>query len=356
MNITVFGLNHKTAPIEMREKFYLNPTQQDLLLSELRSNPAVVEAFVLSTCNRVEIYFSAINDDLEISSIISLVFKVKRIPPASECERYFYKFCGKDAVRHLFEVSTGIDSLIIGEDQILGQVKIAFQRAQGSRMFQRHFNILANMALNIGKKARRETNIAVGGSSISWAAVAKAEEVLGNLSGKSILVIGAGEMSELAVGHIQDRKFHKLYIMNRTQDNARALVHHYGGTAVPFCDLKEILQEVDICLCSAGAPHYLVEKDVVQRIMGQRNGRVLIFIDISMPRNIDPRVSGLDNVLLYQIDDLNAVVDASMAHRAQAILKVKSIIESKIEIFLEKIRKSDKNEITRMSGPSTISD
>lgn len=350
MNIIAFGLNHKTAPIEVREKLFLTPTQQELLLSELKGNPSILEGCVLSTCNRVEVYVRVIDLDVDIHSLIRLIFQIKKIAFTADFDKYFYVYLGRDAIRHLFEVAAGLDSLVIGEEQILGQVKLAFARAQEFGMFQRYFNILSNMVIHSGKKARNETSISCGGSSLSWAAVVKAEEILGDVSNRTILVIGAGEMSEMAVGHIQNKKFRKLYLMNRTQNNAQFLADRCGGEAVSFYDLKDILFEVDICFCSVGAPHYLVEHDIVKRVMTGRGSRPLIFIDLSMPRNIDPYVTSIENVQLYHIDDLKAVVDVSMKLRAQAIVTVNRMIEDKLCEYQLKIQKLEQADLTRHGG------
>lgn len=344
MNVVVVGINHKNTPIEIREKLYLTPVQQDLLLSELKNNPKFIEACVLSTCNRVEIYAHVLEGGFDLRHLLKLVLQIKKISFAPELIRYFYTYTGKAAVRHLLEVSAGLDSLVLGEDQILGQVKAAFERARELGMLQRYFNILSNVAVRTGKKVRHETTISAGGSSISWAAVVKAEEVLGTLNERSILVIGAGEMSELAVGHIQNREFKKLYLMNRTQGNAQSLAEKYGGEAVPFCDLKELLSQVDICICSAGAPHYLLEKNVVERIMTLREHKPLVLIDISMPRNIDPCAAEVTNVLLYQIDDLREVVDANKKMRETAVNEVQTIIDSQLNEYIEKLKRLPHNE------------
>lgn len=339
MKTLAVGINHKNTPIEIRERLFLNPTQQDLLLSELKNNPAIMEVCILSTCNRIEIYAQVLDKDVNVSALIKLIFQIKKVPFTNNYTNYFYTYWDKEAIRHLLEVSTGLDSLVIGEEQILGQVKAAFARAQEFDMFDRCFNILSNIVIRAGKKARSETNINLGGSSVSWAAIAKAEEILGNLRNRSILVIGAGKMSELAVGHIQNKEFKKLYLMNRTQSNAKSLSKKYGGEVVAFCDMKEVLSLVDICICSAGAPHHLLEKDTVKRVMDLRKNKQIIFIDISMPRNIDPLVGKINNVRLYQIDDLKEVVDSNMKLRKQAIAEVHLIIEEKLAQYYEKIIK-----------------
>jgi len=339
MKTLIVGINHKNTPIEIREQLFLNPTQQDLLLSELKNNPAIIEACVLSTCNRVEIYAHVLDQDVNINALIKLIFQIKKVPFTDNFTKYFYTYSNEEAIYHLLEVSAGLDSLIIGEEQILGQVKAAFKRAQEFGMFDRYFNILSNIVIRAGKKARNETDINLGGSSVSWAAIVKAEEILGNLKDRSILVIGAGKMSELAVGHIQNKEFKKLFLMNRTQDHARSLSKKYGGEVVPFCDMKEVLSQVDVCICSAGAPHFILEKEIVERVMHLRKNKQIVFIDISMPRNIDPLIGKIDNVFLYQMDDLTEVVDSNRKLREQAISEVRLIIEKKLAQYYEKIKK-----------------
>lgn len=339
MNIHVVGLNHKTAPIEIREKFYLNPLEQDLFLSELKSNPSVLSAFIISTCNRTEVYFSILDNVAPFPFIFKTLTDVKKLPNPAELISYFYTYKNQVAVDHLLRVVTGLDSLVLGEKQILGQAKSAIENAHKKGMLSRDFNVLTNLVIRAGKKAQSETQISFGGSSVSWAAIVKAEEVLGTLEGKSILIIGAGKMSELAVGQIQNRGFKKLYLMNRTGTNAENLAQKYGGEVVSFYEMRDVLSEVDICICSAGAPHYILEKAPVEKIMALRNNRTLIFIDISMPRNIDPKVSEVSGVHLYEIDDLNKVVDSNMKVRESAVPEVEQIVANKLSEFYQKLSK-----------------
>ncbi len=354
MEFITVGINHKSAPIELREKLYLNSMQQDLLLSELKSDPRILEACVLSTCHRIEVYAYVLDGEQDFIKIINLIFHTKNVAVDPGSYQYFYQHSGKQAVAHILEVATGLDSLVLGENQILGQVKLAFDRSQNLNMFGRQFNILSNIAIRTGKKARHETKINYGGSSISWAAIVKAEEVLGNLKDCSALVIGAGQMSEIAVGHIQNRKFKKFFLMNRTQANAQSLAKKYGGEVVSFYNMKDVLKKVDVCICSAGAPHYLLEKDVVEHVMPLRDGRQLIIIDISMPRNIDPRIEEVKNVLLYQIDDLNKVVSSNMKVREKAIEEVYAIINEKIVECDRKLKKLPRIEASLQSNPDPI--
>jgi len=341
MKIITIGINHKNTPIDIRERLFLNASQQDLLLSRLKNDPRIIEACVLSTCNRIEIYVHVLDMPFDGHVLIHHIAQIKKILFTDELYHYFYAYEGLAAIRHLFEVTAGLDSMILGEAQILGQVKSAFEQARASGVLSRHFNILSNLAVRVGKKARNETKIGFGGSSVSWAAIAKAEEIFGTLKDRSILIIGAGKMSELAVGHIQNKQFKKLYLMNRTQSNAQSLAQQFGGEAVPFCDLKEVLGEVDLCICSAGAPHYILEKGIVERVMVLRSYQPLMFVDISMPRNIDPEIKNVPHVQLYQLDDLEAVVDFNMQMREQAVIDVNNIIDQKLLEYQEKITKFD---------------
>jgi glutamyl-tRNA reductase len=340
----IVGLSHKTAPIEIREKFYLNPLEQDLLLSELKNHPLITESFVLSTCNRIEVYLKRADHSINSSFIISLIAKIKKIDIDFDFTPYIYAYENTQAVDHLFRVACGLESLVLGEKQILGQVKHSVERARELGTLSRHFNVLTNLAVRTGKKARHETTICHGGSSISWAAIEMAEKTAGNLQDKSVLVIGAGKMGEIALNHLHDLGVKKIYLMNRTGEKAENLAARYNGVAASFWNIKEILSEVDICFCAVGAPHYILDKEKIANIMEIRQGRKLVLIDISMPRNIDPEVKTLGpQVHLSAIDDLHEVVDNSMKKRESAIHEVEGIILQKILEFDDKILKLQNN-------------
>lgn len=337
MNIVVVGTSYKNTPLEIREKFSLTETQQDLLLSELKNDPSVAEAFVFSTCNRVEIYANVLETAKAFETILLRLFSVKKLKCTEEFAKYFYHHQDRIAVEHLLRVTAGLDSMVIGEKQILGQARAAFERARMQGMFTKCFHLLSNTAIRVGKKARHETDLGVGGSSVSWAAIVRAERELGSLQDKSILIIGAGKMSDLAVGHIHHKGFRQLYLMNRTPANAEDLAEKYSGTVVPFCDIKEILAQVDVCICSVGAPHYILDKDTVGKIMPLRSHRRIVFIDISVPRNIDPLVAQVEHVKLFQLDDLQEVVGANMELRRQAVGQVEAMILDKSAAFFAKL-------------------
>jgi glutamyl-tRNA reductase len=336
----ITGLSHKSAPIDIREKFYLNPLQQDLLLSELKSHPLITEAFVLSTCNRVEIYLQRADTSIDAAFVISLISKIKKIKFDFDYNPYLYTYEGTAALEHLLRVSCGLESLVLGEKQILGQVKHAVERARETGTLSRYFNILTNIAIRTGKKARTETTICHGGSSISWAAIEMAKKAAGDLQDKTALVIGAGKMGEIALEHLHDLGVKKIFLMNRTGEKAENLAIRYNGVAASFWNIKEILSEVDICFCAVGAPHYILDKEKIANVLETRQGRTLTLIDISMPRNIDPEVKTLGpQVHLSSIDDLHEVVDNSMKKRESALQEVEGIIRQKILEFNGKVSK-----------------
>ena len=335
----VIGLNHKTAPIEIREKFYLNPTQQDLFLLELKNHPLINEAFVLSTCNRIEVYLKRSDKSINLNFIFDLIAKVKKTPIDPDLIKFLYSYENKDAIDHLLRVSTGLDSLVLGEKQILGQIKVSSERARELGLLSKYFNILINIAIRTGKKAQTETNISHGGSSMSWAAIEMAKKTLGTLEGKSILIIGAGKMGELSLSNLNNHSVSKIYLMNRTGEKADALAKQYGGIAASFWDIKDILTEVDVCICSVASPHYILEQEKIIHIMKLRNGRSLVLVDISMPRCIEPTVSQLPGVHLSSIDALDGVVQDSIKKRQESIVQVEAIIAQKLTEFNQKWQK-----------------
>lgn len=339
----IVGLSHKTAPIEIREKFYLNPHQQDLLLSELKNHPLVTEAFVLSTCNRVEVYLKRVDTSLDASFVIALMTKIKKISVGLDVSSYIYVYEGPQALEHLLRVACGLESLILGETQILGQVKSAVERARQLGTLSRYFNILTQIAIRTGKKAQHETAIGHGGSSVSWAAINRAEQIIGHLQDKSLLVIGAGKMGAMALNYLHHLGVKKIYLMNRTGQKAEHLAAQYKAVAACFWDIKDILSEVDVCFCAVGAPHFILDYEQIAHIMKMRAGRPLVLMDISMPRNIDPRVKNLPGVILSSIDDLGEVVDNSMKKREMALPQVEAIIRRKILEFNNKILKLQNN-------------
>lgn len=335
MNFIVLGVNHKTTPIEIREKFFLSRTEQSLLLSELKSDPRVTAAVLLSTCNRTEIYAHLLSNDSVI--LQDALFRVKELQGKDELRQYFYAKSGEEAVRHLFRVASGLDSVILGEKQILGQVKTATEVSREAGMLDAEFNILLNMAVRTGKKVRNETAIDFGGSSASWAAVKMAQELAGSLADKSVLIIGAGKMGKLAASQLKDKGIGHVYVLNRSYEKAVLLAAEIGGTAVNFGEMGNALAQVDVCICSTDAPHYVVEYGMVESAMARKGGKKLVCIDISVPRNIDPRVRTIPGIALVAIDDLGEMVKKNMQVRYSAVEQAENIIQEKVAAFQDKL-------------------
>lgn len=338
MPLVLVGVNHKTCPLEVREKFFIQSTEKELLLAEFKSDPKVLAAIVISTCNRTEIYADLLEADPAI--ILDRFLSVKGLSLSSGLDQYFYVRHEKEVVSHLFRVVTGLDSLILGEKQILGQVKCAVSWSQQKQMMNRTFNMLSNMAIETGKKVRRDTLIDFGGSSISWAAVTEAQNILGTLEGKTVLVMGAGKMGFLSVQELKNKGVEKIYVMNRTPEKAIELAEQCGAQAVQFWQIKEILEEADVCICSTGAPHYLVDKDLMQQVMLARPDRKFAAIDIAVPRNIDPHASVVPGVTLVSVDGLSQTVLDTKAKRVAAVEQAEKIIAAKINEFYKALDKA----------------
>lgn len=317
----------------------MRPVERQLLLSELRNDPRIAGAIVLSTCNRTEIFAEMLDDAPGI--LLASLFKV-RSAGIEDAAPHFYLKDGKEAFAHLMRVTTSLDSLIIGEQQILGQFKDAVDLSRRQRMMSRNLNVLSQLAIRAGKKSQTETPIGTGGASISWAAVSMAQQLLGTLEGKTVLILGAGKMAHLAAENLRQKGIAEIFVMNRTEAKAESLAQQVGGIGAGYWELKDILQRSDVCICSAGAPHFLLEKRLLEKVMRARPDRPLLVIDISIPRNVDPQAQYVPGVTLVTIDDLGRVIGDNIQKRLSAVVQVEEIIRHKIaefEIKLEKNRR-----------------
>ncbi|MBF0330823.1 MAG: glutamyl-tRNA reductase [Candidatus Omnitrophica bacterium] len=349
MPFVLVGVNHKTCPLDVREKFFLQPAEKELLLAQLKNDPRVLAAVVLSTCNRTEIYADLLKADP--AAIFHVFFNLKQLPIPGDLHKYIYVRYEADVVEHLLRVITGLDSLILGEGQILGQVKEALSISRHRHMLNKEFNILSHMAVETARKVRRETDIDRGGMSIAWAAVSKAQEVGGSLKGKIILLMGSGKMGRLVVQQLQKKGAARIYVMNRTEDKAVELAGQCDGVAVHFWQIREILEEADVCICSAGAPHYLVDGDLMVRVMAQRPERRLLMVDIAVPRNIDPLAAKVPGVSLMTVDDLAETVEGNMNRRVAAAELAAEIVRAKTQEFYKKL---DRAAVYEMLGATKI--
>ncbi len=332
MHILTLGLNHRTAPVEIREKFAVAPTAQANSLGQLTERCGLSEAALLSTCNRWEIY-AASDSRKSLEGALRLLVEGQGID-SGLLKPYLYELSDGDAVQHLFGVACGIDSLVIGESQILKQVREALEIAQKNGSARLLLNEIFQRSLRVGKRARTETDIGRGRLSIGTAAVELASQIFDSFDHRSALLIGAGKMGELTAQYLVDSGICRLYVANRTPGRAIKLARCFRGEAVTFAGLEAKLQEVDVVISSTAAPDFVILADQMGQIMHRRRSRPLFLIDIAVPRDIDPQVRNLDNVFLFDIDDLKQVVETNRSEREGEVLKVQQLIREEIQDFL----------------------
>jgi len=332
MNILVAGLNYKTADVEVREKLAFDGKKLEPGLLGIRALSSIQEAVVLSTCNRVEIYVNAkdiASAEDDIRRFLSEFHSIE----IGLLKNALYFYSGLDAVRHIFRVAASLDSMVVGEPQILGQIKDAFEFALGKKTTGVLLNKLMKKAISVAKRIRTETKISENAVSISFAAVELAKKIFEDITEKSCLLLGAGEMAELAAKHLVSNGVKEIIVANRTFETGCRLAEEFSGRAVRFEDfLKEMIRS-DIVLCSTGAPTYVVTKAQMHSVMKERKQKPVFIIDISVPRNIDPEINTLDNVFLYDVDDLQGVVDSNKQERKKEAERAEKIIEEEIETF-----------------------
>jgi len=330
-SIVIIGVNHKTAPVAVREKLAFSGDCAGPLLT-LMNIEGCQECCFLSTCNRVEVIFVASDPAAAAVAVRGFLFAKSGLADA-EAQQYSYLYQGMDAVDHLYHVATSLDSMVVGEPQILGQLKQAYREALEQKTTGVILNRLLHKSFSVAKRVRTETNIGGSAVSISYAAVQLAKKILGNLQDKSVLLVGAGEMAELAAEHLVRQGIGRVIVANRTVERAVKLAQRFNGTAVGLAELTTQLAEVDILVSSTGATDLILTKDQVKPLMRQRKNRPLFLIDIAVPRDLDPELNDLDNVYLYDIDDLKNVVDVNKAEREKEALRAEGIVAEEVVKF-----------------------
>ncbi|MFH1703595.1 MAG: glutamyl-tRNA reductase [Nitrospirota bacterium] len=334
MKVLVAGLNHNTADIEVREKVAFNGSKLQEGLVELKNLPHVDEVVILSTCNRMELYAGVKDTEKASESIKTFISGFHNID-RSLLDKAIYVYDDVDAVRHIFRVASSLDSMVIGEPQILGQLKEAFEFALEKKTTGILLNKLMKKAISVAKRVRSETRIAENAVSISFAAVELAKKIFTDLSAKVFMLLGAGEMAELAAKHLMSNGVKEVIVANRRYERACELAKEFSGRPVALDNFLREMVHSDIVICSTGAPNYIVVKEQMQKVMKERKQRQVFIIDISVPRNIDPKINDLDNVYLYNIDDLQGIVDENMFERKKEAEKAERIIEEEIEPFFQ---------------------
>lgn len=332
MNIVVVGLSHKTAPVEIREKVSFPSEKMPDYLHDLIDRKGVTEGVILSTCNRVEVIAitSHIQDGIEeLKTFIAESNGISR----DRLANHLYSHTSEDAIKHLFRVASSLDSMVVGEPQILGQMKDAYQYALEHNVTGIILNKLFSKAFSVAKRVRTETNIASSAVSISYAAVELAKKIFGTLEDKRVMLIGAGEMCELAARHFINSGIKEILVTNRTHSRAEKLAREFDGRALLFENVYLDLDEVDIILSSTGSPLPIINARQVSEALHKRRNRPMFFIDIAVPRDIDPDINKLDNAYLYDIDDLQGVVESNKKEREKEAAAAEKIIEAEIGQF-----------------------
>lgn len=339
--IGILGLNHNTAPLEIREKLHISEESIPGLLKKILEK-GIAESVIISTCNRTEVYFSG-EDREEMVKKVRLVLSEALGTPDEWFTRYMYALSDDDALRHLFLVASGLDSMVIGEPEILGQVKDAYRLAASARSTGFFLNKTFHKTFNVAKRIRTETRIGYNPLSISSMAVELAKRIFGTLGEKKILVIGAGEMCETALKYFQREGISGIFITNRTYQKALRLADEIVGEARPFEDLFDLLTGVDMVLASTGSEEPLIGPAMLQTVMKKRKNRPIFFIDIAVPRDVDPAVNDMDNVYLYDIDDLKELSQKHLSNRVKESEKALVIIDDETARFCEWLRRVDVN-------------
>ena len=331
-DIVLLGLNHKTAPVEIRECLAFSGPETDAALCALGCHPAVSESMVFSTCNRVELLLTTDTRDAALSAAREYLSSAKGVP-LSRFEDALYVHAGDDAVRHIFRVAASLDSMVVGEPQILGQIKAAYRAAVQQKTSGVILNRLLHKTFFVAKRVRSETGIGDHAVSISYAAIELGRKIFGSLAGKRVLLIGAGEMAELAVEHLIRHQAGEIQVANRTFERGMDLARRFRGTAIRFEEIPDALHGADIIISSTGATDYVIRRDAVKGCLRSRKHRPLFFIDIAVPRDIDPRINRLPNVYVYDIDDLKGVVEENVSDRQREARRAERIIDEAVIRF-----------------------
>jgi glutamyl-tRNA reductase len=329
MSLVLTGVNHKTAPIALRERVAFSRDELPEATRALAAIPGVTECMILSTCNRVELLAVVDSPQIDLSQFLSQHFALD--PSLLKMHLYIHR--DHDAVLHLFRVSSSLDSMVVGEPQILGQVKEAYAVARSSGTMGCLLEGLLQSAFAAAKKVRSETEIGSNSVSIASVAVELARKIFGSLQGRTVFLVGAGKMSELAARHLVQQGAGTILVANRTLERARSLAEPFGGRVVPLEQIYEVASQADIVISSTGAPHAIFRREHGQAFLRQRRNRPMFFIDIAVPRDVDPEMGTLEGIFVYDIDDLQQIAAAHMAERGHQATDAEALIAAEVERF-----------------------
>ncbi len=337
MNFFVIGVNHKTAPVEVRERFAIPEARLPEATAALLSYPGVEEGMIVSTCNRVEIFARAKNGSCDLKGFVRQFYGFQQ----EEVEKYTFEHKEIEAVKHVFRVASSLDSMVVGESQILGQVKEAYATARAIGAVQSQLDALLSRAFQVAKKVRSETEIATSSVSVASVAVELAEKIFGTLNGKAVYLVGAGKMCELAARHLIAHGATKIYVANRTHERAVALAKKFNGEAIPFEQLYETVPKADIIISSTGAPHTIFRKEHGEKFLALRKNRPMFFIDIAVPRDVDAALNDLDGIFVYDVDDLQQVVQTHIGDRRREASRAEQLVEEEVVKFQQRLLQQD---------------
>ena len=337
MRFQLIGVNHKTAPVEVRERLAVPESRLPEACKRLAEHPAIAEGMIVSTCNRVEFIANMKNGTGDLRQFLSDYFGVD----PGQFESHLYEFREDEAIRHVFRVAASLDSMVVGEPQILGQVKEAYATARAVGAVRAQLDQLLTRAFAVAKRVRTET--AVGSSSVSVASVAVelAQKIFGNLQGKSVYLVGAGKMSELAARHLLAHGAESIFVANRTYDRAIRLAQKFEGQAIEFDRLYETCDRADIVITSTGAPHFIFRREHGEKFLARRRNRPMFFIDIAVPRDVDPELNKVDGIFVYDIDDLQQAVTSHVADRKKEAEKAEAIVNGEVVKFQARLATLD---------------
>ncbi len=337
MRYQLIGVNHTSAPLEVRERLAIPDSKLPDCCRDLTAQPGIEEGMILSTCNRVEVVTHTSNGSADLRGFLHDHFHLT----AAELDAHLYEFREKDAVRHIFRVASSLDSMVVGEAQILGQVKEAYATARAVGSVRGQLDQLFTRAFAVAKRVRTET--AVGSSSVSIASVAVelAKKIFGTLQGKSVFIVGAGKMSELAARHLMAHGCASIFVANRTYDRAIGLAQKFNGQAIKFDDLYNTCDRADIVITSTGAPHAIFRREHGEQFLSRRKNKPMFFIDIAVPRDVSPEMAKLDGIFAYNMDDLQQAVSSHVADRRHEAELAEAIISSEVERFEAKLHTLD---------------
>ncbi len=338
MNIIVLGINHRTAPVELRELLAIPDSRIGEALTRLRAYPGIKEAMFLGTCNRVEVYAVAEKGEWGFRKLEDFLVATHFSLSSEDLLPHLYRYSDEEAIAHLFRVSASLDSMVVGEPQILGQVKQAYESALTHRSSGVILNKVVKKAISVGKSVRTNTRIGEYAVSVSYAAVELAKKVFSNLQQQVVLLVGAGEMGKLAAQHLVNQGVKDVLLTTRNQHRAVMLAQRFEGQAIPYEQLRSTLPKADIVICATGAPHFVISKDDIESAVHQRRNRPIFLIDITVPRNIDPAVKDVDNAFVFDIDDLKAHVGHNQDERLKEAATAEKLVKEEVESMVAWVR------------------